>query len=60
MLTKPTREVVMTNYRKWYCSCRGKPLELSTVETLEDEPVEAICQRCGASPSSDPKHTISY
>jgi len=35
-------------------------LELSTVETLEDEPVEAICQRCGASPSSDPKHTISY
>jgi hypothetical protein len=50
----------MTNYRKWYCSCRGKPLELGTVETADDEPTEAICQRCGASPSSDPKRTISY
>lgn len=50
----------MTIYRKWYCSCRGTPLELSTVETAEDEPVEPICQRCGASPSSDPRHTISY
>ena len=49
----------MTIYRKWYCNCRGKPLELSTVENAEDEPVEPICERCGASPSSDPRHTIS-
>ena len=32
----------MTIYRKWYCNCRGKLLELSTVETAEDEPVEPI------------------
>lgn len=50
----------MTVYRKWYCSCRGKPLELTALETGEDEPVEAVCERCGASPSSDPRHTISY
>jgi hypothetical protein len=54
------REAVMTIYRKWYCSCRGKPVELTTVETAEDEPVEPACERCGASPSSDPRHTISY
>ncbi|MBE0577059.1 MAG: hypothetical protein IH613_14335 [Desulfuromonadales bacterium] len=51
---------MMTIYRKWYCSCRGKPLELTAVETVEDEPVEPTCERCGASPSSDPRHTISY
>lgn len=50
----------MTTYRKWYCSCRGKALELSVVETADDEPAEPACQRCGASPSSDPRHTISY
>lgn len=50
----------MTISRKWYCSCRGKPAELSTLETAEDEPIEPTCQRCGASPSSDPKHTISF
>ena len=50
----------MTLYRKWYCSCRGKPLELNTVETFDDEPSEPTCQRCGASPSSDPRRTISY
>jgi hypothetical protein len=50
----------MTVYRKWYCSCRGKPVELTALETAEDEPVEAACVRCGASPSSDPRHTISY
>ena len=46
--------------RKWYCSCRGKPIELTAVEMAEDEPVEPVCQRCGASPSSDPRHTITY
>jgi hypothetical protein len=50
----------MTVYRKWYCSCRGKPAELAALETGEDEPVEPVCQRCGASPSSDPRHTNSY
>jgi len=50
----------MSLHRKWYCSCRGKPLELSVVEIVEDEPVEPVCQRCGASPSSDPRHTITY
>ena len=50
----------MTVYRRWYCSCRGKPAELDIVESLEDEPVEPTCQLCGASSSSDPKHTISY
>ena len=50
----------MTIYRKWYCNCRGKPVELAAVETAEDEPIEPACPRCGASPSSDPRHTISY
>ena len=50
----------MSQHRKWYCSCRGKRLELSVVEIVEDEPVEPTCQRCGASPSSDPRHTITY
>ncbi len=47
-------------YRKWYCTCRGKPIELSVVETLDDEPAEPTCQRCGASVSSDPKKTITF
>ena len=50
----------MTITRKWYCSCRGKLAELSTMEFFEDEPTEPTCQRCGASPSSDPRHTISF
>lgn len=50
----------MTIYRKWYCSCRGTPLELAPLEIGEDEPLEPACPRCGASPSSDPKHTITY
>jgi len=50
----------MTVIRKWYCICSGKPVELEFVENLEDEPGEAICRRCGASPSSDPRRTIIY
>ncbi len=50
----------MTIYRKYYCSCDGKPVELTSVETSEDEPVEAACQHCGATPSSDPRQTITY
>jgi len=50
----------MTVIRKWFCTCSGSPVELEFVESLEDEPGEAICRRCGASPSSDPRRTIIY
>ena len=50
----------MTVYRKWFCTCRGKPLELNMDSPMEDEPAEPTCERCGATPSSDPKHTIIY
>lgn len=50
----------MTLIRKWYCNCKGKPLELVFVEPLEDEPGEPACRYCGATPSSDPRHTITF
>lgn len=50
----------MSVTRKWYCTCRGEPVELPYLESLEDEPVEPTCPRCGASPSSDPRHTITF
>jgi hypothetical protein len=50
----------MTVYRKWYCTCTGQPVELTYRETCEDEPLEPICERCGATPSSDPKRTVIY
>lgn len=50
----------MTITRKWYCNCRGKKKELIFVELFDDEPIEPTCNRCGASPSSDPRHTISF
>lgn len=50
----------MTIYRKWYCDCRGKPVELEAVESIEDEPMEPACRYCGATASSDPRKTISY
>ncbi|MCK4536028.1 MAG: hypothetical protein KAT93_03390 [Desulfuromonadales bacterium] len=50
----------MTVTRKWYCTCSGKPLELANVETMEDEPDEPTCQLCGATQSSDPRHTIIF
>jgi len=46
--------------RIWYCSCSGKPLELENDAHLEEEEHEPVCPRCGASPSSDPKHSISF
>jgi uncharacterized protein CbrC (UPF0167 family) len=46
--------------RQWYCSCSGQARELVYVESAEDEAAEPACPRCGASPSSDPKRTISY
>lgn len=50
----------MTVYRTWYCNCRGKPEELESVETIEDEPAEPACRHCGATPSSDPRKTVVY
>ena len=51
----------MSIYRRWFCRCSGKPEELSYERTIEEDASdEPVCERCGASPSSDPKHTISY
>ncbi|MDT8441664.1 MAG: hypothetical protein RQ723_08380 [Desulfuromonadales bacterium] len=50
----------MTIERRWFCTCSGTPVELSVVETSEDEPGEPTCQRCGASVSSDPKKTVIF
>ena len=51
----------MSIYRKWYCTCSGKPVELpSAPENVDDEPVEPACQHCGATPSSDPRKTVIY
>jgi len=47
-------------YRKWYCNCSGLPSELEYDAHLEEETSDPVCARCGASPSSDPKHTISF
>lgn len=49
----------MDIYRKWYCTCTGKPIELEAQELGEDEPLEPTCRRCGATPSSDPKKTVT-
>ena len=54
------REVAMIVERKWFCTCSGQPWELVVVETSEDEAGEPTCPRCGASVSSDPKHTVSF
>ncbi len=50
----------MTVTRRWFCSCLGIPRELAEVEGIEDEPTEPVCPKCGATPSSDPRHTITY
>lgn len=47
-------------YRTWYCTCTGQPRELEFDAHLEEEASEPVCPKCGASPSSDPKHTISF
>jgi hypothetical protein len=46
--------------RKWFCDCAGQPRELMVMENAEDESGEPTCPRCGASPSSDPRHTVSF
>jgi hypothetical protein len=50
----------MDVYRKWFCTCTGKPIELGYIVAEEEERGEPACERCGATPSSDPKHTIIY
>jgi len=51
----------MAIYRKWYCTCSGMPVELVPAPPIfDDEPNEAACERCGATPSSDPKKTVIY
>ena len=50
----------MSVYRKWYCNCTGRPKEIIYDDQPEEEATEPVCAKCGASPSSDPKHTISY
>lgn len=46
--------------RQWFCRCTGQARELVYLETAEDETAEPVCPRCGATPSSDPKHTVSF
>jgi len=46
--------------RRYFCNCSGKPIELVPVEADEEGRLDLICERCGASPSSDPRHTIFY
>lgn len=51
----------MEVYRKWFCTCSGQPVELNYDESLEEEERgEPYCERCGATPSSDPRKTIIY
>ena len=47
--------------RRWFCTCTGKPVELVDSEGWEEgEPGEPVCERCGATPSSDPKRTLVF
>ena len=50
----------MSVYRKWFCSCRGTPRELVADPHVEEDSLEPACPICGATPSSDPRHTISF
>jgi len=49
--------------RRWYCNCTGKLVELNYSEAWEEDEdgaSEPACERCGATPSSDPKHTLVF
>lgn len=50
----------MTGFRKWYCNCKDTPRELVYDPHVEEDSLEPVCPLCGATPSSDPHHTISY
>ena len=46
--------------RKWFCSCRGRLVEIDCEPIPDDEYGEPTCKRCGATPSMDPAKTISF
>ena len=53
----------MEGFRSYYCSCSGTRIPLVYDPTFEEEPDEVTephCPKCGASPSSDPKHVIGF
>jgi len=50
----------MPTLRQWFCSCTGKKRELVMDPHVEEDSLEPTCPRCGATPSSDPRRTISY
>ena len=50
----------MTVHRQWFCNCQGKQRELVVDSYIEEDSLEPTCPRCGATPSSDPKRTISF
>ncbi|MBE0596332.1 MAG: hypothetical protein IH614_03580 [Desulfuromonadales bacterium] len=53
----------MDVYRRWFCTCSSTRVELAYEAIAEgetDEPGEPTCPRCGATPSSDPRRTVSY
>ena len=52
----------MDVYRKWFCNCTGAPVELIYENALdtEEDVGEPVCEVCGATPSSDPKRTVTY
>ncbi|MBN2428220.1 MAG: hypothetical protein JXK94_07790 [Deltaproteobacteria bacterium] len=50
----------MSTIRKWFCSCRGRPVEIDYEPTADDEYGEPTCKRCGATPSADPAKTVSF
>jgi len=50
----------MTAHRRWYCNCSGAQRELVADPYVEEDTLEPTCPLCGATPSSDPKHTINY
>lgn len=50
-----------TTRRKWFCACSGQPRGLNEEKLVdEEEGAEPFCPRCGATPSSDPKKTLTY
>ena len=47
-------------YRNWFCNCAGLPMELIYNDPGDEETGDPVCPQCGATPSADPKHTISF
>lgn len=49
----------MGGYTKWFCNCKGSPRELVLDPHVEEDSLEPTCPVCGATPSSDPRRTLS-